>query len=150
MSNSLFTPRPAGPVESSIDWLTGTMLGTVATSVCVIAIAFVGFQMLSGKLPIVRGLRVIVGCFLLLGAPVVAASISGFRQRTRAAICRHRTTVHMLERRCGKTEGISGQSRTIAGVPDHRDANADMSLPIGPPSIANPLHRTDTVMRLLR
>jgi type IV secretion system protein VirB2 len=81
MSNSLFTPRPTGPVESSIDWLTGTMLGTVATSVCVIAIALIGFQMMSGKLPIMRGLRVIVGCFLLLGAPVVAASISGLWQR---------------------------------------------------------------------
>lgn len=81
MSNSLFTPRPTGPIESSIAWLTGTMLGSVATSACVIAVAFVGFQMLSGKLPILRGLRVTVGCFLLLGAPVVAASIIGSWQR---------------------------------------------------------------------
>ena len=81
MSNSLFAPRAVAPVQASVDWLTGTMLGTVATSACVIAIAFVGFQMLSGRLPIMRGLRVIVGCFLLLGAPVVAASISGLWQQ---------------------------------------------------------------------
>ncbi|MCR2834759.1 TrbC/VirB2 family protein [Parerythrobacter lacustris] len=81
-SSSLFAPRPGNAVLGSVQWLTGTLLGTVAISLCVIAIAFVGFQMLSGRLPIMRGLRVIVGCFLLLGAPVVAASISGLWQQS--------------------------------------------------------------------
>lgn len=76
-STSLFVPRPVGPIEGALGWMTGTLLGTVATSACVLAVAFVGFQMLSGRLPVRRGLQVVVGCFLLLGAPVVAASISG-------------------------------------------------------------------------
>lgn len=84
-SSSLFAPRPGNAVLGSVQWLTGTLLGTAAISLCVIAIAFVGFQMLSGRLPIMRGLRVIVGCFLLLGAPVVAASISGLWQQGSAA-----------------------------------------------------------------
>lgn len=84
-SASLFAPQPGNALAGSVQWLTGTLLGTAAISLCVIAIAFVGFQMLSGRLPIMRGLRVIVGCFLLLGAPVVAASISGLWQQGAAA-----------------------------------------------------------------
>ena len=83
-SASLFAARPADPLGDAVDWMTGTLLGTVATSACVIAIAFVGFQMLGGRLPVRRGLQVIVGCFLLLGAPLVAASLSGAWQRNAA------------------------------------------------------------------
>lgn len=71
-------PVPANPVASSVNWLTGTMLGNAAVAICVIAVALVGYSMLTGRLPIRRGGEVIVGCFLLLGAPAVAVGILDF------------------------------------------------------------------------
>lgn len=49
------------------------MLGEIALGVCVIAVAFIGALMLTGRLPLREGARIVVGCFVLLGAPVIAA-----------------------------------------------------------------------------
>jgi len=46
----------------------------------VLAVAFVGALMLAGRLPLREGLRVALGCFVLLGAPVIAAGFVGFGQ----------------------------------------------------------------------
>ncbi|TMM46660.1 TrbC/VirB2 family protein [Qipengyuania marisflavi] len=66
-----------GPLEGAAGWLTGTMLGSLAIGLCVIAVATVGLLMLEGRLPLRRGARVILGCFILLGAPIIAASFTG-------------------------------------------------------------------------
>lgn len=60
------------PIANSIDWITGTLLGDVAGGLCVLAVAFVGFSMLTGRLSIRRGAMVLLGCFVLLGAPIMA------------------------------------------------------------------------------
>ena len=39
--------------------------------------SLVGFLMLMGQIPIRHGMRVILGCFVLLGAPVIAAGLAG-------------------------------------------------------------------------
>lgn len=59
-------------VESA-RWIEGVMLGEIALGVCVIGVAFIGVLMLSGRLQLREGARVVVGCFVLLGAPVIAA-----------------------------------------------------------------------------
>ena len=72
---SLFEP-PASPVLSSAaNWLTGTLFGSVATILCVIAVAFVGLMMTSGRFAVRDGARVILGCFVLLGASVIATGL---------------------------------------------------------------------------
>ena len=58
-------------------WLQGTLLGTVATVAAVIAVAAVGFMMLTGRLDWRRGLTVVVGCFIIFGA---GAIVAGLRQ----------------------------------------------------------------------
>ena len=40
-----------------------------------VAVALLGVLMLRGRLPVREGLQVVVGCFLLLGAPTVAAGL---------------------------------------------------------------------------
>lgn len=65
------------PVANSVTWIGDTLLGEVAITLCVLAVAFVGFSMLTGHISIRRGGQVIIGCFILLGAPVIAASILG-------------------------------------------------------------------------
>jgi hypothetical protein len=62
-------------VVAAVQWLQGTLLGTVATTVAVISIATVGLMMLSGRLDLRRGAGVVVGCFILFGASSIAAGI---------------------------------------------------------------------------
>ncbi len=53
----------------------GTLLGTVATVVAIIAVAAVGFMMLTGRINWRYGATVIVGCFILFGAASIVAGI---------------------------------------------------------------------------
>lgn len=69
-------PAGSGPIVSALNWLQGTLLGNVATAVAVIAVAVVGFMMLTGRLNWRFGATVIVGCFILFGS---AAIVSGIR-----------------------------------------------------------------------
>lgn len=86
MANSLFDAPSQGPFGSALDWITGLLLGELAIALCVIAIAFVGFIMLAGHLPIRRGTQVVLGCFILLGSPVIAASFSEAWRDTAAPV----------------------------------------------------------------
>ncbi len=73
-------PGEPGVLANAVGWITGTLLGTVATTACIIAVALVGFSMLAGRLPVRQGARVVLGCFLLLGAPMIASAFGGFWQ----------------------------------------------------------------------
>ena len=68
---------PAGPgvFVSAVNWLQGTLMGTVATVAAVIAIACVGFMMLTGRINWRYGATVILGCFILFGAASIVAGI---------------------------------------------------------------------------
>jgi type IV secretory pathway VirB2 component (pilin) len=73
--SSLSDPAGSSALVAAVNWLQGTLLGTVATTVAIVAIASVGFMMLSGRVNVRRGATVIVGCFILFGAPSIAAGI---------------------------------------------------------------------------
>ena len=80
-SASLFDARGGSPLGSAIGWINGTLLGSTATILCVLAVATIGLLMLTGRFPVKESLRVVLGCFLLLGAPALALAIStGWRQ----------------------------------------------------------------------
>ena len=74
---SLLNPPGTSAFAAATDWLTGTLLGSVAVSLCVLAIAFVGLMLMAGRLAVRDGLRVVIGCFVLLGAPAIAAGLRG-------------------------------------------------------------------------
>ena len=61
---------------AAISWLQDLLLGTVATSIAVIAIAAIGFGMLTGRVNIRHGATVILGCFILFGASTI---VNGMR-----------------------------------------------------------------------
>lgn len=73
MNNAAYVPPSGSAMGSSIEWINGLLLGSLAVGLCVIAVAAVGLMMFGGRLPVRQGLRVIFGCFVLLGAPVIAA-----------------------------------------------------------------------------
>ena len=68
-------PQGSGPIVAALGWLQGTLLGNVATAVAVIAVAMVGFMMLTGRLNWRFGATVIVGCFVLFGASAIVSGI---------------------------------------------------------------------------
>jgi type IV secretory pathway VirB2 component (pilin) len=68
-------PAGSGPIVAALLWLQGTLLGNVATAVAVMAVAAVGFMMLTGRLNWRFGATVIIGCFILFGASAIVAGI---------------------------------------------------------------------------
>ena len=68
-------PQGSGPIVAALAWLQGTLLGNVATAVAVIAVAMVGFMMLTGRMNWRFGATVIIGCFILFGAASIVAGI---------------------------------------------------------------------------
>lgn len=73
--DSLADPAGSGAIVSAVRWLEGTLLGTIATVVAVIAIATVGLLMLTGRINWRYGATVILGCFILFGAASIVAGI---------------------------------------------------------------------------
>ena len=72
---SLADPAGSGVIVSAVRWLEGTLLGTIATVVAVIAVASVGLLMLTGRINWRYGATVILGCFILFGAASIVAGI---------------------------------------------------------------------------
>ena len=70
-------PAGSGAITGALSWMEGTLMGTVATVAAVIAIASVGFMMLTGRMNWRHGITVIIGCFILFGA---ASIVAGIRQ----------------------------------------------------------------------
>jgi len=68
---------PAGstPLIAALEWVQGTLLGNLATTAAVIAVAVVGFMMLTGRIDWRRGLTVVVGCFIIFGAVAIVSGI---------------------------------------------------------------------------
>jgi type IV secretion system protein VirB2 len=68
-------PRGSGPILAAVNWVQGTLLGNVATAVAVVAVAIVGFMMLTGRMNWRHAITVILGCFILFGAAAIVAGI---------------------------------------------------------------------------
>lgn len=74
---SLFDASVSSPSEAASSWVAGTLSGSLATALCIVAVALLGVLMLRGRLPVREGVQVVVGCFLLFGASAVAAGLMG-------------------------------------------------------------------------
>lgn len=74
-TGSLLDPAGSDVVVAAVWWLQATLLGTIATTIAVIAVSWVGLMMLSGRTNIRYGLTVMAGCFILFGAGTIAAGI---------------------------------------------------------------------------
>jgi type IV secretory pathway VirB2 component (pilin) len=71
--------HPAGDnaIAAAAQWLEGTLLGSFATVLAVIAVALVGILLLSGRLDVRRGVQVVFGCFTIFGASAIASGLAG-------------------------------------------------------------------------
>lgn len=68
-------PAGSSPILGALQWVQGTLLGNLATTAAVIAVAVVGLMMLTGRIEWRRGLTVIVGCFIVFGAVAIVSGI---------------------------------------------------------------------------
>ena len=68
-------PQGSSPLLAALQWVQGTLLGNLATTAAVIAVAVVGYMMLIGRLEWRRGLMVVVGAFIIFGAVSIVAGI---------------------------------------------------------------------------
>lgn len=73
--DSFADPAGSGPIVGALQWIQGTLLGTVATVVAVVAVAVVGFLMLTGRMNWRYGATVVLGCFVLFGAASIVGGI---------------------------------------------------------------------------
>lgn len=72
---SLADPTGSETLQAAVVWIQGALFGSVALIVATLAVAGLGFAMLTGRIEIRRGVMVIVGAFLLFGSPVIAQAI---------------------------------------------------------------------------
>jgi type IV secretion system protein VirB2 len=72
---SLADPVGSSSIAAAVQWIEATLLGTLANTVAVIAVAGIGFMALSGRVSLRRALTVVSGCFILFGASTIAAGI---------------------------------------------------------------------------
>ena len=70
-----YDPAGSSPLVTAMQWIQGTLLGNVATAAAVIAVAVVGFMMLTGRIEWRRGLTVVIGCFIIFGAVAIVSGI---------------------------------------------------------------------------
>ena len=71
-------PAGSSPLIAALNWVQGTLLGNLATTAAVIAVAAVGFMMLTGRMDWRRGLTVVIGAFIIFGAVSIVAGIRSF------------------------------------------------------------------------
>ena len=70
-------------LTAASDWLLDLLQGQAVTAIAVLAVAFLGFEMLSGRISLKNALRVVLGCFILLGSATIA---QGFMDAGRGAL----------------------------------------------------------------
>ena len=68
-------PQGSGAITGALGWIQGTLLGSVATAVAVIAVACVGLMMLTGRMNWRFGATVVIGLFILFGAGAIVGGI---------------------------------------------------------------------------
>lgn len=74
---SLFAPDAKPVTTGAIELVEATLFGPLGVGLCVLAIAFVGYRMLLGFLPVAMAFRTAVGAAILLGAPMLASVFVG-------------------------------------------------------------------------
>jgi type IV secretory pathway VirB2 component (pilin) len=75
--NVILVGAAQSALPTAVQWVEGALLGSVATGVAVIAVALFGYGMLTGRLDVKSGLRLVLGAFILFGAPSIAREIAG-------------------------------------------------------------------------
>lgn len=81
---------PSAPADQSspfavAGWIEALVAGPAALAVATIALAWFGLSLLGGRISLRRGAMVVIGCFILFGAPSLARGLMGLAGNARDA-----------------------------------------------------------------
>jgi len=79
------TSTDSNSLVAATAWLAQLMTGSIGTAIAVIAVAWTGFSMLHGRISARDAARIVLGCFILFGAPTIARSFLGHQAPSRPA-----------------------------------------------------------------
>jgi type IV secretory pathway VirB2 component (pilin) len=79
-SFSLADPPQPSVILPAVQWIEGIFLGNIATAIAIVAVASIGFAMLTGRVDLRRGGTIILGCFIIFGASTIANGLRGATQ----------------------------------------------------------------------
>lgn len=80
-SASLLDPTGQSPIVAAMQWIEGVLLGELAVTFAVIAVAVVGLLFLRGRVAWGPAARVALGCALVFGAPAIVTGLMGSAER---------------------------------------------------------------------
>ena len=69
-------PETSNALVSANAWVATLLTGTLGTVIAILAVTGTGFAILQGRLAVRNGIRVVLGCFILFGAPSIARGLS--------------------------------------------------------------------------
>lgn len=75
MTGDPFSPPGHNSIAAAVGWIDGLVRGELATIIAVIAVAFIGFSMMSGRISARKAGTTVLGCFILFGAPLIARGL---------------------------------------------------------------------------
>ena len=78
-------PPTDSSLVAAIGWIEALLARRLATAVAILAIALIGFRMLLGQVSVRRAAGVILGCFIVFGAPLIARGLIGAIERASPA-----------------------------------------------------------------
>lgn len=64
-------------IGGAVGWVSGTLSGSVATVIAVLAVGWLGLAMFQGRIELRKGAQIVFGCFMIFGATRIATGISG-------------------------------------------------------------------------
>lgn len=67
--------QSAEPVESVLEWFVGVLQGNIARSIAIIAVCFLGFLAMTGRLVWMMAFSIIIGIALVFGAASFVDSV---------------------------------------------------------------------------
>ncbi len=76
LSYSTLGAQNAQTLPMAVGWIERALLGTSANSIAILAVAILGLGMLWGRIDVRAAGRVILGAFILFGAPLIAYQLS--------------------------------------------------------------------------
>lgn len=73
-------PVDHSALVAAVEWPRDLVTGTFGITLAVLAIAWLGFAALQGRLPVRDGIRIVIACFILFGASLIAQGLSSLAQ----------------------------------------------------------------------
>ena len=97
-------------------WVQGIFLGNIATTIAVVAVASIGFAMLTGRVDLRRGGTIILGCFILFGASTIANGLRNAAQSSDTLLSQNTPTPRPVFARPVRTDVANSGYDPYAGA----------------------------------